>query len=182
MVKEDEEHLIFNIDLDFNSHRQQKMFERNPVAYLVKKLNSSEVSLQRLSSADRELFHPANLKEVDSFIKNEAVRRRLSQEDVAEAYGSGRILKARWVLTWKRIPPDTKKAKARIVLLGYQHPSLLDRGFKTSAPVQSTLGRNLLYVLSATHKWELQGLDLATAFLHDTANRGGQSLVDVGCG
>ena len=60
---------------------------------------------------------------------------------------------------------NTKKAKARIVLLGYQHPSLLDRGFKKSAPVQSTLGRNLLYVLSATHQWELQGLDLATAFL-----------------
>ena len=135
MVKEDEEHLIFNIDLDFNSHRQQKMFERNPVAYLVKKLTSSEVSLQRLSPADRELFHRAKLKEVDSFIKNEAVRRCLSQEEVAEAYGSGRILKARWVLTWKSIPPDerdearedqqtnaktvvnhdnTKKAKARM--------------------------------------------------------------------
>ena len=28
----------------------------------------------------------------------------------------------------------TKKAKARIVLLGFQHPSLLDRNFKTSAP------------------------------------------------
>ena len=173
MIEDDEEHLIFNIDLDFNSRRQQKMFERNLVAFLVKKLNSSEVSLQRPSPADRELFRRAELKEVDSFIKDEAVRRCLSQEEVAEAYGSGRILKARWVLTWKSMSPDerdeaqdsAKTAKARIVLLGYQHPSILDCGVKTSAPVQSTLGRNLLYVLSATHPWELQGLDLATAFL-----------------
>lgn len=103
-----------------------------------------------------------------------------------EAYSTGRILKARWVLTWKAVAPDektaaeedrdknpdsvvnataTKKAKARIVLLGYQHPSLLDKGFKTSAPVQSSLGRNMLYLLAATHQWRLHGLDLATAFL-----------------
>ena len=186
VLQEQDECLLFNIDLDFESNRQLKMFERNPVSYLVKKINSSEVNLKRLTSDELDLFKRAKDKEVDSFIKNEAVRRCLDSKEVAEAYSSNRILKARWVLTWKSIPPDekeeavedrqqnpkttvnqqaTKKAKARIVLLGYQHPSLLDRGFKTSAPVQSTLGRNLLYVLSATHQWELQGLDLATAFL-----------------
>ena len=41
----------------------------------------------------------------------------------------------------------------------------LDRNFKTAAPVQSLLGRNLLYQMSAQHQWPLEGLDLATAFL-----------------
>ena len=61
----------------------------------------------------------------------------------------------RWVLTWKGTPneglkeaaedaannPDTlfapgggRKAKARIVVLGYQHPDLLQPEFCSSAP------------------------------------------------
>ena len=185
--QETEEFLCFELDISFDSNRQRKQFLHNPVSYLVKKLNSSEVKLERLSAADRELFHRAKLKEVNSFLKNAAVRACLNDQETREAYTSGRILKARWVLTWKPIPPDelqeakreralhpdatvlnesaTAKAKARVVLLGYQHPSLLDRGFKTAAPVQSLVGRHLLYVLSVWHQWELQGLDLATAFL-----------------
>ena len=100
--------------------------------------------------------------------------------------GSHRIVKARWVLTWKPVPPEDRlqarsdeaqnpetlhgrdgsvKAKARIVLLGFQHPNLLDPSFKTSSPVQSALGRNLLYTLAVQRQCDLEGLDLATAFL-----------------
>ena len=108
------------------------------------------------------------MKEVKSFIINQAVRKCLDDAELSEAYGSNRILKARWVLIWKPVPPDereqalidsqkpdtvinkqgTLKAKARIVLLGFQHPSLLERNFKIAAPVQSVLGRNLLYLMS----------------------------------
>ena len=42
----------------------------------------------------------------------------------------------------------TIKAKARIVLLGYQHPDLLREGFNSSAPVQSVLTRNLAYQMT----------------------------------
>ncbi|CAE7551649.1 GIP, partial [Symbiodinium microadriaticum] len=168
------------------SNRQKKMFERHPVAYMVKKMRDSEVSLSRLSPAERQLFIRAKAKEVDSFIKNDAVRKCMDDKEIREAYESQRIVKARWVLTWKLVPPEDRdealkdasdnpgttlhdrqgrrKAKARIVL-GFQHPSLLDPTFKTSSPVQSMLGRNLLYLMSAQHGWPLEGLDLATAFL-----------------
>ena len=88
---------------------------------------------------------------------------------------SGRIVRARWVLTWKLNPPDnpksvnqadgSRKAKARIVLLGYEHPSVGSADFKTASPVQSCLARNLLYQMVCQHGWSLEGLDLATAFL-----------------
>ena len=183
---ETEECLMINFEVSLDSNRQKKQFLRNPVSYMVKKINSSEVNLQRLTEAERKLFVRAKVKEVGSFIKNAAVRACLSDDETREAYTTGRILRARWVLTWKSVPPDERqealqdaknnpdttvdqagmrKAKARIVLLGFQHPSLLERGFKTAAPVQSTIGRNLLYLLSAYHQWPLQGLDLATAFL-----------------
>lgn len=146
----------------FNTHRQQKNFQCDPAPYLVRKLNSAEVSLKNLTSAERELFARAKGKEVNSFLKNAAVRKCIDDKEVAEAFGCGRILKARRVLTWKNVAPDerqevlkdlsenkntvvnaeaTKRAKARIVLLGFQHPSLPDCNFKTYAPVISSLGR-----------------------------------------
>ena len=169
-----------------SSNRQRKLLERSPVTYMVKKMRDSEVSIAKLPAHERSLFGRAKAKEVDSFIKNEAVRKCLNDKEIAQAYDSKRIVKARWVLTWKLVPPEDreeairdakenpdtvharagdKKAKARIVLLGFQHPNLLDKGFKTASPVQSSLGRNLLYVMSAQRQWEIEGLDLATAFL-----------------
>lgn len=137
-----EEALMIHFDLTLNSHRQRKMFERNPILYLTKKMNSSEVKLEKLSSYDKALFMRAKTTEVDSFLKNEAVRKRLNDAELRQAYGSKRIIRARWVLTWKPAPPDeladarrealedkntvvardgTRKAKARIVLLGFEH-------------------------------------------------------------
>ncbi len=81
------------------------------------------------------------------FIQTAAVR-SCSEEERLEARLSNRIIQARWVLTWKSIPEDEqnealqkcenelkksgkssiaadgrRKAKARIVLIGYQHPN-----------------------------------------------------------
>ena len=183
------------------SHRQQKQLQRNPVAYMVKKMRDSEVVLSKLPAHERPLFSRAKAKEVDSFIKNEAVRKCLNKDEIKQAYDSQRIVKARWVLTWKLVPPEdraealqdsqqnsetlhsrdgSRKAKARIVLLGFQHPSLLDPTFKTASPVQSTLGRNLLYTMAAHHQWMLEGLDLATAFLQTKPTEADQELWTTG--
>ena len=167
---------VMELDLDFQSHRDQKNFIRNPVNYLVKKMRDTEVNYRYLSEEDKQLFDRAKSKEVKSFLAQEAVRKCL-----------GRVLGCRWVLTWKIIPPEeqeeakkalaessatttvtkdaTKKAKARIVLLGFQHPDLLQEGHKTASPVQSTLARYLTFQLVAQNKWDLEGLDLSTAFL-----------------
>ena len=186
VMEEVDECLCIEFDLPRpTSNRQKKQLERNPVLYLVKKMRDSEVNIIRLPPRERELFVRAKMKEVGSFISNEAVRRCLDNEEVKKAYDTQRIVRARWVLTWKPVPPEDReqaledaqrpntlhtpdgqrKAKALIVLLGFQHPSLLDPSFKTSSPVQSSLGRNLMYLMSVQHQWPLEGLDLATAFL-----------------
>eukprot|EP00439_Symbiodinium_sp_Y106_P001694 s8914_g1.t1 len=184
-----ETEIFLKVEFDLEaptSRREKKLLENNPQLYLVKKMKDAEVALSKLPAHERPLFARAKAKEVDSFVKNEAVRRCLSDQEVREAYETKRIVKARWVLTWKLVPPEdqeeakkdaatntqtvhtkdgTRKAKARIVLLGFQHPNLLDPSFKTASPVQSSLGRNLLYAMSAQHQWSLEGLDLVTAFL-----------------
>eukprot|EP00434_Breviolum_minutum_P014147 symbB.v1.2.012474.t1/scaffold861.1/size176854/4 len=196
-----EEVLTIEFSFHVGSHRQRKMLERNPILYMTKKMNNSEVRLERLSSLEKDLFARAKMKEVDSFLKNEAVRKCLDDDEIKRAFGSNRIIKARWVLTWKSTPPDeldeakaeassnpstvltrdgSKKAKARIVLLGFQHPSLLDPSFKTAAPVQSMIGRNLIYQLSVQNQWELHGLDLATAFLQTQPTEADQEIWTTG--
>ena len=202
VMEEVEEFLHISFDLLApSSNRQRKLLERNPCLYLVKQLRNSEVNLVRLPQHERALFDRAKAKEVDSFVKNEAVRKCLDDAEIKRAYDSKRIVKARWVLTWKLVPPEDhelarrdamenpetlrdwrgeRKAKARIVLLGFQHPSLLDPAFKTSSPVQSTLGRNLLYLMSAHHQWPLEGLDLATAFLQTNPTEADSELWTTG--
>lgn len=196
-LQSNEEILAVTIDVNLSSQKQRKDFVRNANAFLVRKLANSEVNLKRLSECDQELFRRAKLKEVDSFLKNEAVRRCLDDAEIKRAYSTKRIIRARWVLTWKAIPPDeadearedqqtnpqstvnaqgNKKAKARIVLLGFQHPSLLDPSFKTSAPVQSMVGRNMIYLLAVQHQWRLRGLDLATAFLQTQPTKADEEL------
>ncbi|CAL1161233.1 unnamed protein product [Cladocopium goreaui] len=177
---------LMDIELDLASNRQKKAFQRNPSLYLAKKLAGSEVCFRRLSANEKELFKRAMNSEVSSFIKTEAVRRCLSFEEQQEAKRSGRVLKSRWVLVWKSVPEEsraealadarenentvhssdgTRKAKARIVVLGYQHPDLLDPSLATTAPVQSQLFRNLSLCVVAQRRWQLEGLDMSTAFL-----------------
>ena len=133
-----------------------------------------------------------------------AVRKCLDDEEIRRAVDTGKIIRSRWILTcltWKPTPPDeietakkeakelphtvltsdgSKEAKARIVLLGFQHPSLLDRQFKTAAPVQSMVGRNLLYLLATHHPWPIHSLDLATAFLQTQPTEADQEIWTTG--
>ena len=158
--------LTMEFDLDFISNRNRKNFLHNPAAFLVKKMRDTEVNFGKLNSEHQKLFTRAKAKEVSSFISNEAARRCLNDAEIKLAYDTGRILRARWVLTWKLVSPEDqasaekdgkenpstvhtrhglKKAKARIVLLGYEHPDLGEASYRTSSPVCSVLARNLMY-------------------------------------
>ena len=82
-MSEVNEFLRTEIDIgDFNSNRQRKMFERNPVAFLAKKMRDSEVVISKLPPDERQLFSRAKAMEVESFLRNEAVRKCLDDAEV----------------------------------------------------------------------------------------------------
>ncbi|CAE7765564.1 unnamed protein product, partial [Symbiodinium sp. KB8] len=82
-----EEFMKIEFDLDVpKSNRQKKMLLHNPTAYLVRKMKDAEVVLSKLSPGERELFRRAKAKEVESFIKNEAVRRCTDDAEIRRAY------------------------------------------------------------------------------------------------
>ena len=108
-----EQVMVMEFNLEFTSNREKKNFIRDPHLFLVKQMRSSEVNLKKLTPQLRELFHRAKAKEVSSFLKNEAVRKCLDNKEIQEAYNSGRIMRARWVLTWKLVPDEEHLTVAR---------------------------------------------------------------------
>ena len=70
-----------------------------------------------------------------------------------------RIMRARWVLTWKSIG----KAKARLCVLGFQDPDLTE--VPRDSPTLSTASEALIMQWIASHKYRLISGDIKTAFL-----------------
>ena len=158
--------------------------------------------MEKLRPEHRELFKRAKLKEVNSFLQNQAVRRCENALEEQEARSSGRLMRCRWVLTWKHTPAESlqeaqqelrekpesttltkdasKKAKARIVLLGFEHPDLLSEDYKTASPVQSVLTRNLSYQLVMQNDWDIEGIDMSTAFLQTLPSEEAKRLWTTG--
>ena len=66
---------------------------------------------------------------------------------------------ARWVLTWKA----SGKARARLVVLGYQGHNLTE--VETAAPTLSRVGRHALLSCVANHGFGLESKDATSASL-----------------
>jgi hypothetical protein len=193
---------VLEFDLVLENDHQQKRLLENPSMFLAQKMRDCEVRLEKLTPAHRELFKRAKAKEVNSFLSNQAVRRCADSLEEETARNSGRLMRCRWVLTWKPTPEESmtealqelqkkpqettltgdgkKKAKARIVLLGFEHPDLLSAGHQTASPVQAVLTRNLSYQLVLQEGWEIEGLDLATAFLQTLPTEESKQLWTTG--
>ena len=131
-----------------------------------------EVKVKELSLEEQKMFLKAKDKELESWLSTDTVRKILRNK-VPE----GQLLRSRWVLSWKPLDEieqkevgTAKKAKARLVILGYEDP-LLD-----SLPRDSpTLGRDsrmLALQCIASHRWSVRSFDIRTAFLRGSRQDG----------
>ena len=81
----------------------------------------------------------------------------------------------RWVLTWKTVPgEDRKKAKARLVVRGFQDPDL--QTLRTEAPTLARHSRHLLCQITSSMHWELENGDVKTAFLQGEKDEGAREV------
>eukprot|EP00435_Cladocopium_sp_Y103_P021815 s376_g5.t1 len=140
------------------------------MAFLVSaaKRQRSEVKISQLTSEDREKFHAAKMKEVDSWIATETIAKILRHQIPRE-----NILRSRWILTWKEIdetqqsngPPQHPKfkPKARLVVLGYEDPEL--ENIPRDSPTMNKLTRMLILQYAASHHFDIRSFDVQTAFL-----------------
>ena len=134
----------------------------------------AEVIYRQLSEKDKKDFDVAMKKEIDSYVSSEAVR-------ICESHGipPERIMQMRWVHTWK-VETDGqgnetgKRAKARLIVKGFQDPRLLE--LPRESPTLSTLGRNLILSHSARHRSPLAAGDIKTAFLQGSQSELGEEI------
>jgi hypothetical protein len=187
MKAEDLDTDILFWEIDLLTDADWDDFFLQPEAFLVAKMRASEVGYDKLTVADKSLFNEAMSRELGQYLQQEAGRSCQDKAEEHEAWKSGRVMKACWVLTWKPIdaddtqsamhkrqtegihttihPTHSKKAKARIVILGFQHPELGSPNLRTARPVVSQHAKHVFYQTAAWHNWTLMAADASSAFL-----------------
>eukprot|EP00439_Symbiodinium_sp_Y106_P058651 s5262_g8.t1 len=151
------------------SEQEWKAIVKNPKRFVAKSVQKGvEVSYAKLNPQQRAAMDSAKSLEVENWLRTVAVR-------AAKKFVPQReLLKMHWVLTFKSSGEEESKdqrksggeqvkAKARIVILGYSDPNLLDA--TTVSPSMSRLSRQLLLNMVAVKKWELICGDVKSAFL-----------------
>ena len=161
MTNVSNEREIFEIDVG-DPLESERSFCRDSSVWLSKRLSdgkSSEVTYHRLLPGQQLQFDEA--------------MSRLSQEEELNLKPE-RLLRMRWVLTWKYTEGGDRKAKARLVILGYQHPELTS--VPTAAPTFGKMSRHLFLQACALHKLRVHFGDVSSAFLQTSASEEYQEL------
>ena len=107
-----------------------------------------------MTESDRKLFRKAKELELQSWFDHrvfDLVKKKFVDQE--------RVMRARWVLTWK----STGKATARLCVLGFQDPDLTE--VPRDSPTLSTASKALIMQWVASHKYRLISGDIKTAFL-----------------
>ena len=113
-----------------------------------------EVSERKMTESDRSFFKKAKELELQSWLDHrvfDLVNKKFADQE--------RIMRARWVLTWK----SSGKAKARLCVFGFQDPDLTE--VPRDSPTLSTASEALIMQWVASHKYRLIPSDIKTAFL-----------------
>ena len=125
-----------------------------------KKVDKGGVNEQHLCAADRAKFQEAKRKELESFFHNQ-----VWEFDTVDNAQAERTLTARVLTKWSKNPDGSPRAKARLIVRGYQDYDALSKGLDASSPTTSRTSRNFLLSLTAILGWNAWTSDIATAFL-----------------
>ena len=161
--------LVYNVD-----EADISKFANSPQKFLAQRnaKRAVEVNIKHLTGEELEEMAEAMAKELAEWLQEEALQ-TLTSEQLSHI-DPNRTLKIRWVLTYKSDPthPKGKKAKARIVILGYQHPEV--EQLETASPTLSRTGKHLVLQWAALNKATVESADAKSAFLQGD----GQELDD----
>ena len=127
-----------------------------------------EVKVKDLQPEEKIEMDKAKQSEITNWLSTGTVEKMLRSQ-----VPPSQVMRCRWILTWKPIDEETRlmsenpskdrKAKARIVVLGFMDPSL-DQ-LQRDSPTMSRLSRMLVLQMVASRRWNLMSFDIRTAFL-----------------
>ena len=129
-------------------------------AYLQEVGGPQNLSERYMSAADRLAFREAKTKELASFFDN-----NVWFIDDAKNSDEKRVLKAHFILAWKKNPDGSPRAKARLVVQGFRDPDALSGKLNTTAPTLTRLSRNMVMAVGTMLGMLPFTADITTAFL-----------------
>ena len=167
------DHQCFALEIDLSHNDLKSWAQSDKPEELVQvaqvsKRNRLEVQIKDLSNHEKALFDQAKDAELNCWMQTNALKAVLRQ-----SLNPDQILRSRWVLTWKSLEdeqgkPDGRKAKARLVVLGFQDPQLTE--VARDAPTLTREGRHTVLQTVASFAWILSSFDIKTAFLRGKAD------------
>ena len=137
------------------------------------KKQRTEVKLSQLTSTERELFEKSKTTEINNWIQTGTVCKVLR-----DSLSPEQILRCRWIHVWKPIEDPVeqakagrdRKAKSRLVVLGYLDPDL--ENIPRDSPTLGRQSRMLILQLIASMSWNLMSFDVKAAFLQGRTQEG----------
>ena len=162
----DEDQPILVVDFpDIQTDKNWKDVIGRPEVYMTTNLKKKRVEIneRRATSVERELIQKGKCIEIQEFLQEKVVKAATEQE--MKTLKPEDVMKMRFVLTWKVDPasPTGKKAKARLVVLGFQDPFLGKED--TLAPTMQKRTRSLLLSKAVQERWRIFKADVKAAFL-----------------
>ena len=125
-----------------------------------KKPTPSNVDEKKLSWEDRLAFVEGKKSELSSIFENGVWEVELHPH--RHKVAPDRIFRARWVLAWRTGAGGEQRAKARLVLQGFNDPDLLEGKLETSSPTLCRTARQTLLAIACNENWEKWVSDVAT--------------------
>ena len=119
-----------------------------------------EISEKNLTQAEKELFYHAKIKELKSFFECRVWEFATTSDSIP-----GRTLTSRILLKWSKNVDGTPRAKAKLVVRGFNDVDALNGALPTASPTTSRLSRSLLLSISSCLHWKAWAANIATAFL-----------------
>ena len=141
------------------SARQEAKSQKQARAKKFKK-EKNGVNERTLGPDDRALFKEAKVKELKSFFDH-GVWEFQRKDEADEAC----TLTARMILKWSKHPDGSPRAKARLIVRGYNDPDALAGQVATSSPTTTRLSCSFILSLAANMTWSTWTADVSTAFL-----------------
>ena len=160
----------FELTVGYQELNQFQEGEESADTFLVSNVKKQrvEVKLHELTKEEQQEMKVAKETEIKNWISTKTVEKLLRDK-----IDPKQIRKCRWILTWKPLdeearkesidPLKTRKAKARLVVLGFMDPNL-DK-LQRDSPTMSRLSRMMVLQLISSKAWTLFSFDIRTAFL-----------------
>ena len=164
----DHAHAVCQLELQMpQTSSQWRAYRRDERIWAAQMLRKTEVRWSSLNPSQKAEFEKAKMMEVDQWLQAEATKAIEGHIDPQ------RTVRMRWVLSWK----DHGRAKARIVLIGFEDPDL--DTLVSSSPTMCRRTRQLALQFAAQKGWKCLKADIKAAFLQGPASQEARNLFAV---